>query len=124
MTNDGPILIVDDNPASLELSRAVLIKKGYDIHTAEDAEEALAVLPTVRPRLILLDLQLPGMDGLELTRRLKAGPTTRGIVIVALTAYALKGDEQHIREAGCDSFVVKPFDVHSLADAVAGLLNA
>jgi two-component system cell cycle response regulator DivK len=118
------ILIVEDNPANLELSRRVLVLKGYDVLTVVDAEEALAVLQTLRPRLILLDLQLPGMDGLELTRRLKADPATRSIIIVALTAYAMKGDEQRGRDAGCDGFIVKPFDIIALADAVAAFLTS
>ena len=88
----------------------LLLGEGYDVRTAGDAEEALAVLATFRPRLILMDLQLPGMDGLELTRRLKADPATRDIVIVALTAYAMKGDEERARAAGCDGYVTKPID--------------
>ncbi len=88
------ILIVDDNPVYLKLIRVLLTAKGYDIRTATDAEEALAVLGTFRPRLILMDVQLPGMTGLELTQRLKSDPTTRNLIIVALTAYAMKGDEE------------------------------
>jgi two-component system, cell cycle response regulator DivK len=95
-----PILIVDDNPANLKLARVVLSGEGFDVRTAADADGALAALCDFRPRLILMDLQLPGMDGFELTRRLKADPQHRGILVVALTAYAMKGDEEKARAAG------------------------
>lgn len=118
-----PILIVDDNPANLKLARFVLASEGYDVHTATDAEEALAVLQTHRPRLILMDLQLPGMDGLELTRRLKADPAMRGVIILALTAYAMKGDEEKALGSGCDGYVPKPIDTRTLPDVVASYLK-
>jgi CheY-like chemotaxis protein len=118
-----PILIVDDNPANLKLARVVLSAEGYDVRTAGDAEEALNALQSFHPRLILMDLQMPGMDGFELTRRLKADPATRGIVILALTAYAMKGDEERAREAGCDGYVAKPIDTRSLPGVVAGHLG-
>src|ERR1700756_1508675 len=94
-----PILIVDDNPQNLKLARVVLAAEGYEIRTACDAEDALRVLASYTPRLILMDLQLPGMDGLALTRQLKADPVRHGIIIVALTAYAMKGDEEKARAA-------------------------
>src|SRR5438270_12790061 len=102
-----PILIIDDNPANLKLTRALLSAEGYHVSTAEDAEQALLVLNGFQPRLILMDIQLPGMDGLELTRRLRADPKTRGAVIVALTAYSMKDDEQRVRKAGCDGYISK-----------------
>jgi two-component system, cell cycle response regulator DivK len=82
------IMVVDDNPQNLKLARVALRSEGYDVATAADAEEALRLLETSKPRLILTDLQLPGMDGLALTRQLKADPTRRDIVVVALTAFA------------------------------------
>jgi len=109
-----PILIVDDNAQNLKLVRVLLVSEGYDVHTACDAEEALAELESFSPRLILMDLQLPGMDGLELTRRLKADPERQSIAIVALTAYAMKGDELKALAAGCDGYVAKPIDIVSL----------
>ena len=118
----GPILVVDDHPANLKLCQIMLSVDGYEVHTAADAEEALAVLGAVRPRLILMDLQLPGLDGLELTRRLKADPATREIVIVALTAYAMHGDEQKALDAGCDGYITKPIDTRVLATTVARYL--
>lgn len=114
-----PILIVDDNPANLKLARLLLGAEGHDARTAVDAEQAIKVLETFRPRLILMDIQLPGMDGLELTRKLKANPQTQGILIVALTAYAMRGDEERARAAGCDGYVAKPIDVNTLPGVIA-----
>jgi len=117
------ILIVDDNPANLKLARVLLAGEGYEVRTAADAEEALEALRVFRPRLILMDLQLPGMDGFELTRRLKADAETRGIAIVALTAYAMKGDEQRALAAGCDGYLSKPIDTRVLPGVIARLLQ-
>ena len=114
-----PILIVDDNPQNLKLSRMALTVAGYDVRTAVDAEDALHALATFAPRLILMDLQLPGTDGLELTRRLKADRNYGHIVIVALTAYAMKGDDEKAFAAGCDGYVTKPIDVETLLRVVA-----
>jgi two-component system cell cycle response regulator DivK len=118
------ILIVDDNAANLKLARVLLQGEGYEVMTAPDAEEALRALQSFTPRLILMDIQLPGMDGLELTRRLKADATTRDIAIIALTAYAMKGDEERALAAGCDGYIAKPIDVGSLPDVIAGHLLA
>src|SRR5687767_6983035 len=107
---DRLILIVDDNPVNLKLIRILLAGEGYDICTASDAEGALRVLQDSRPRMILMDIQLPGIDGLELTRRLKADPATRDIRILGLTAYAMRGDEERILAAGCDGYIAKPID--------------
>ncbi len=113
-----PILVVDDNEVNLELLSFLLLEHGYQVHQAADAVQALELLRTVKPRLILLDLQLPGIDGFELTRRLKADPETRDILIVAVTAYAMKGDEQRARAAGCDDYISKPIDTRGLPDRV------
>lgn len=113
------ILIVDDNPANLKLASVLLSTEGYEMVTARDAEEALARVRDRRPRLILMDIQLPGGDGLELTRRLKSDPVTCDIVIVALTAYAMFGDEARARAAGCDDYVAKPIDTRTLPTHVA-----
>jgi CheY-like chemotaxis protein len=117
------ILIVDDNPANLKLAQLLLQIEGYGVRTAENAEQALVSLKTFRPDLILMDIQLPGIDGLELTRRLKADRATRQITIVALTAYAMKGDKQKIADAGCDGYVTKPIDTRSLPRRLAAFLN-
>lgn len=122
MANDS-ILIVDDNEANLKLIRVLLGGVGYEVRAALDAEEALAVLRTFRPRLILMDVQLPGMDGLELTRRLKADRATNGIIVIALTAYAMQGDEEKALAAGCDGYVTKPIDTRTLPATVAEYLR-
>lgn len=114
-----PILVIDDNPTNLKLLVYLLRSKGYQPRTAKDAEEALVILQTFRPRLVLLDLQLPGMDGLTLARTLRADPTCRDLVIVAVTAHAMKGDEEAAIEAGCDGFVTKPIDTRDLPRRIA-----
>ena len=119
-----PILIVDDNPHNLKLARVVLSQEGHDVRTASDAEQALELLEEFHPRVVLMDIQLPGMDGLELNRRLKADPARRDIVIIALTAYAMKGDEEKARAAGCDGYLSKPVDIDELGRAVADALAA
>jgi CheY-like chemotaxis protein len=118
-----PILIVDDNPQNLKLARVLLSASGYEVRTAVDAEDALRTLDEFRPRLILMDLQLPGMDGLELTRRLKGDPSRRSIVIIALTAYAMKGDRERALSAGCDDYIAKPIDTAALPRTVAAHLR-
>lgn len=119
-----PILIVDDNPTNLKLAKVVLAGEGYLVRTATDAEEALGVLEDFRPSLILMDIQLPGIDGLELTRRLKSDPQKKRIVIIAVTAYAMKGDEEKALVAGCDGYVTKPIDPDTLLLIVAKHLEA
>ncbi|MBA3392573.1 MAG: response regulator [Deltaproteobacteria bacterium] len=116
------MLIVDDNVTNLKLVAYLMKAKGYDVATAVDADSALASIAARRPHLILMDLQLPGVDGLELTRQLKADPTTRDIVIVAVTAYAMKGDQERAAEAGCDDYVTKPIDTRGLPAKVAAHL--
>jgi CheY-like chemotaxis protein len=117
------ILIVDDSPANLKLARVLLAFEGHDARTAPDAEQALKMLETFHPRLILMDIQLPGMDGLTLTRRLKADPERKDIIVVALTAYAMKGDEEKALAAGCDGYIAKPIDVATLPLQVARYLG-
>ena len=117
------ILIVDDNPVNLKLVRVLLAGEGYEVRAASDAEEALAVLQTFKARLILMDIQLPGMDGLALTRKLKQDPRTRDAIILGLTAYAMKGDEERVLAAGCDGYVSKPIDTRSFPALVARYLS-
>lgn len=117
------ILIVDDNPVNMKLLRVLLLGEGYDVRTAGDATEALAELKSFTPALILMDIQLPGMDGLELTRLLKSSPATRDIKIFGLTAYAMKGDEERILAAGCDGYIPKPIDTRTLPSLIAGQLT-
>jgi CheY-like chemotaxis protein len=113
------ILVVDDSPANLKLIRVLLSSEGYQVVTALDAESALAMIASFRPDLILMDLQLPGMDGLQLTRQLKADPVTKNIPIIAITAYAMIGDEVKARDAGCDGYLTKPIDTRALPGLVA-----
>jgi CheY-like chemotaxis protein len=116
---DEPVLIVDDNPTNLKLARIVLEDADFAVETAADAAEALERIRARRPLVILMDVQLPGVDGLELTRRLKADPAYADIVILALTAYAMKGDEEKARAAGCDDYITKPIDTEALPRLVA-----
>jgi len=117
------ILIVEDNPLNLKLVKAVLQHRGYDVKTAVNATSALLALETFRPHLILMDLQLPGTSGLDLTQMLKANAATRDIVIVALTAAAMKGDDARARAAGCDGYLTKPIDVVTFPATIASLLE-
>lgn len=113
------VLIVDDNPTNLKLVAYLVKAQGYEVETAADADSALASIAANRPRVILMDLQLPGIDGLELTRRLKADPATREIKVIALTAYAMKGDHEKAIAAGCDDYVTKPIDTRALPEIIA-----
>lgn len=117
------ILVVDDNPTNLKLVSDVLSFEGYTLFKAADAEEAQELLRHSTPDLILMDIALPGMDGLTLTRQLKAGDKTRHILIVALTAFAMKGDDIKAREAGCDGYITKPVDTRELPAQVAEILK-
>ncbi len=118
-----PILIVDDTPVNLKLTRILLVSEGYEAVTAGTAEEALELLRSFHPQLILTDLQLPGMDGLELTRRIKRDPALHDIVVVALTAYAMAGDERKAFDAGCDGYITKPINTRTLGSRVRGYLE-
>jgi two-component system cell cycle response regulator DivK len=104
------ILIVEDNETNMTLSRYLLESANYSVLMATTAEAGVAMARDQHPDLILMDIQLPGMDGLQATALLKAGATTRHIPVVALTALAMKGDEERIRAAGCDGYIAKPLD--------------
>lgn len=118
-----PILVVDDNDMNLALMRDLLVGQGYRVRVAVDADDAIAVLHDFRPRLILMDIQLPGMDGLTLTRMLKANPSMRDIRIVGLTGYAMADDEQRLLAAGCDGYLVKPLDTRRLPGVISSMLQ-
>src|SRR2546422_3007022 len=117
------ILVVDDNPTNLKLVSDVLECSGYQVLQAEDAEKADHGIQHTKPDLILMDIALPGMDGLTLTRKLKADPATEHICIIALTAFAMKGDDQKAREAGCDGYITKPIDTRNFPAQVGELLK-
>lgn len=119
-----PVLVVDDNAFNLELAQTLLELDGYQVRTAGDATEALGVLANgFRPRLVLMDIQLPGMDGLELTRQLRADPAYRSVTIIALTAYAMAGDEQRALAAGCDGYIVKPIDTRAFSARIRAAID-
>lgn len=117
-----PILVVDDNPMNLKLLRVLLAGDGWEVRTAGSAAEARQVLQTFAPRLILMDIQLPDVDGLTLTRELKAAPATAKIPVVAITSYAMKGDEEKALAAGCDAYVAKPIDTRALPGRLRGII--
>jgi len=117
------ILVVDDTPANLRLAEFLLKGAGFTVHTASGADELRSVLAKVRPVLILMDLQLPGVDGFTLTRQLRADPETRDVRIVAMTAYAMTGDEARARDAGCDDYLAKPIDPITFAGTVRRYLR-
>jgi CheY-like chemotaxis protein len=116
------ILVVEDNPINLKLTSDVLEWEGYRVLRAVDAESARQMLHSDLPDLILKDIGLPGMDGLTLTRILKTEARTRTIPVVALTAFAMKGDEEKARDAGCDGYITKPIDVRSFPARIAEIL--
>jgi len=108
------ILVVEDQEDNRQIVRDLLMKHDYEIVEAENGEDALGAVAKQRPDLILMDIQLPIMDGYEATRRLKANPALRSIPIIAVTSYALSGDEEKARAAGCDDFVPKPYSPRQL----------
>ena len=118
------ILIVDDSRLNLKLVRVLLQSEGYLIRTASEGNEALSILGTFKPRLVLMDIQLPGIDGLEVTRRIKANPDAPDIIVVALTSSAMKGDEEKARSAGCDGYISKPFESRKLLSWIREYLDA
>lgn len=120
----GSILIVEDNPMNMELARDVLEANGHEVCAVHSAAEALEVLTESSPDLILMDIQLPGLDGLELTRTLKRDPKRKDIIVVALTAHAMKGDRERILGAGCSGYIAKPIDTRQLCREVARHLPA
>lgn len=117
------ILVVDDHPTNLKLACDVLASEGYEMERAADATEALEVVKRTPLDLILMDVALPGMDGLTLTRLLKTDPATESIPIVALTAFAMKGDDRKALDAGCDGYIAKPIDINRLPEQVRQVLQ-
>jgi CheY-like chemotaxis protein len=117
------ILVVEDNPANQMLVEAILLGRGYVVRYASSAPEALTSIEEALPDLILMDIQLPGQDGLSLTRQLKADPAKASIRIVAVSAHAMLGDRQLSLDAGCIGYISKPFDTRDLRDQIAGFLK-
>jgi len=108
------ILIVEDQEDNRKILRDLLASAGYEPIEAVTGEEGVTLAETRRPDLVLMDIQLPGLDGYEATRRIKANPTLHQIPIIAVTSYALSGDDVKAREAGCDAYVTKPFSPRTL----------
>jgi two-component system cell cycle response regulator DivK len=108
------ILVVEDQPDNRQIIRDMLAPTDYEITEAEDGEQALEAIAKQRPDLILMDIQLPVIDGYTATRKIKADPALRSIPIIAVTSYALSGEETKAREAGCDDYVAKPFSPRQL----------
>ncbi|HEV6965688.1 MULTISPECIES: response regulator [Roseateles] len=117
------ILVVDDNPLNVDLARYVLEADGFIVDEAPDVEAAWAQLRACRPDLALVDIQLPGVDGLTLVRAIRASPELADLPVIAFTAYAMHGDEQRFLAAGCDGYLAKPIDVPTFAATVRAWLR-
>ena len=117
------ILVVEDHEDNRQILRDLLSSVGYEMLEAADGEQGLAAAAAERPDLILMDIQLPVMDGYEATRRIKADPGLRSIPIIVVTSYALSGDEDKARAAGCDAYVAKPYSPRQLLARIREFLN-
>lgn len=117
------VLVVENDPMSLELSRRVLLRGGYDVTCVPSAEEALALAKDMQPDLVLMDLGLPGMDGVEATRRMARSRATRDIPVAVLSAQAFGEDIARARDAGCAAYLTKPIGARELLDRVNALIN-
>jgi CheY-like chemotaxis protein len=112
------ILIIEDNPLNVELATDLLEANGFRIHSTRTAEEGLRMARELLPQLVLMDISLPGMDGLCATRTLKADPATQHLTVVGLTAHAMKGDEGSALDAGCDGYLTKPIDTRTFVSTI------
>ena len=117
------ILVVEDNPQNMKVVLMTLKPHGYTLLQATDGEEALKVAVSDNPDLIIMDVQIPKLDGLEVTRRLRQMPSFSRVPVIAVTAYAMKGDEEKVREAGCNAYLAKPINTRQLPEMVAEILQ-
>jgi len=117
------ILLVEDNEMNRDMLSRRLQRRGYEVLTAVDGESGLAMTRSEAPTLVLMDMSLPGIDGWEATRQLKADPATRAIPVIALTAHAMAGDREQALAAGCDDFDIKPIDLDRLLGKIEALLG-
>jgi two-component system, cell cycle response regulator DivK len=123
MSDKRTILIVEDNPMNLKLARDVLEAKGYRVVVAENGEDGVALAAAERPDLVLMDIQLPGIDGVEALRRLRDDPATSSILVAAFTASVMAGERSRVTAAGFDAFVSKPIDLKPFLATIAKLLE-
>ncbi len=119
---DSTILVIEDNDMNRKLCRAILESDQATVIEAETAEKGLELLEQRRPDLVLMDIQLPGMDGLQATRKIKENPDWRDIPVIALTAYAMSEDKIKVQKAGCDGYITKPYSISTLVDEVGRIL--
>jgi CheY-like chemotaxis protein len=117
------ILLVEDNEMNRDMLSRRLQRRGYEVLTAVDGETGLALIKSETPALVLMDMSLPGIDGWEATRQIKADPATRAIPVIALTAHAMAGDREQALAAGCDDFDIKPIDLDRLLGKIEALLG-
>lgn len=118
------ILCVDDNDVNLYMISAILRRAGFEVDTAKDGESGIAAIAAAPPDLVLMDIQMPGIDGFEATRRLKADPVTRHIPVITLSAHERSEKEAEIRASGCDAYLTKPIDVPALLTKTHELLKS
>ena len=117
------VLLVEDNPHNRKIFSGMLGHAGFTVVEAEDGHKALAAVATALPDVILMDLSIPGVDGWEVTRRLKADARTKSVPIIALTAHAMRGDEERARAAGCDHYLAKPISPKKVVEEVRKILK-
>jgi len=117
------VLVIEDNALNMKLVRSLLKMGNYDIIEAVDAETGIQLARECKPDLILMDIQLPSMDGLNATRIIKEDPSLKDVIILALTSYAMEGDDKKAREAGCDGYIIKPIDTKNFLKTVDQFLN-
>ena len=116
------ILLVEDNEMNRDMLSRRLIRNGHEVLFAVDGEQAVAMAGSEKPQLVLMDIGLPGIDGCEATRRIRAAPATSGLPVIALTAHAMSGDRERALDAGCDDFDTKPVDIQRLLGKIEALL--
>ncbi len=117
------VLVIEDNPANMELARYILTRFGYDVDAAVDGESGVAQVEALAPDIVICDLQLPGIDGFEVLRRLKALPAMRAVPVLAVTAFAMVGDRERVLAAGFDGYIAKPIDPQSFVQQVTAMLG-
>ena len=122
MNQDTTILVVEDNPLNMKLIKVILSSAGVEVLAAENAEEGIEICKTAQPDLVLMDIQLPGMDGLEATRIIKNNTQLNHMPVVALTAHAMEGDEEKAYEVGFDGYITKPIDTDTFMESVRSYL--